>query len=273
MYDISSVCIDSSNSKFVSCGGDKSIFLWDVMSGNILKRFTGHEARVNAVGINHDCSVVFSGSYDGKVRAWDTKGGNPNVPIQTLSNFKDSITSIIIPAFDSSSSNEIIAASVDGTVKTFDLRMGEVRSDVIDSPVTSLALTPDGKCVVANCLDENIYLIEKSTGELLKKYNKGHSGGNYALGVAATDTEIVSGSESGEVVVYSLLSGEVKEKLLYNSNASDTQGGRSRYEVPSPPTAVCGVAMSPVAKSSVVIGANWGGNVVVYADQSEADKW
>jgi len=30
------------NSKFATCGGDKAVFLWDVMSGRTIRRFQGH---------------------------------------------------------------------------------------------------------------------------------------------------------------------------------------------------------------------------------------
>lgn len=36
--------------RFASCGGDRQIFLWDVSTGNIIRKFRGHEAIVNAVG-------------------------------------------------------------------------------------------------------------------------------------------------------------------------------------------------------------------------------
>lgn len=46
-------------------------------------------------------------------------------PIQTLNEAKDSVTSIII------SGPVVITASIDGHVREYDLRMGELRSDLI----------------------------------------------------------------------------------------------------------------------------------------------
>lgn len=35
--------------RFVSCGGDKQVFLWDVMEGRAIRKFRGHESEVNSV--------------------------------------------------------------------------------------------------------------------------------------------------------------------------------------------------------------------------------
>ena len=34
------------NSKFVTAGGDKHFFQWDVTSGNIIRKFVGHDRKV-----------------------------------------------------------------------------------------------------------------------------------------------------------------------------------------------------------------------------------
>jgi WD40 repeat protein len=79
------------NAKFVSCGGDRSVFVWDVASGQTIKRMSGHMGRVYAVDFNADATVVASGvyrclspgqpatdgisagSYDATVRLWDLR--------------------------------------------------------------------------------------------------------------------------------------------------------------------------------------------------------
>ena len=61
------------NSKFCSGGGDKSVYLWDVVSARVIRRFSGHLQRVNDVAFNKEGSIVLSGSYDASVRLWDCR--------------------------------------------------------------------------------------------------------------------------------------------------------------------------------------------------------
>lgn len=35
--------------RFVSCGGDRQIFQWDVMTGKPVRKFRGHDSDVNSV--------------------------------------------------------------------------------------------------------------------------------------------------------------------------------------------------------------------------------
>ena len=67
-------------------------------------------------------------------------------------------------------SAEILAASVDGTVRRFDVRGGCVYVDQMHAPVTSMALSHDGNCVLASCLDARLRLLDKASGELLAEY-------------------------------------------------------------------------------------------------------
>lgn len=49
------------NAKFASCGGDKTVFVWDVASGTIVRRLQGHFGKINAVAFNNDAQVLASG--------------------------------------------------------------------------------------------------------------------------------------------------------------------------------------------------------------------
>ena len=40
------------SARFASVGGDKVFFLWDVGTGRVVRRFTGHEQMINTVAFN-----------------------------------------------------------------------------------------------------------------------------------------------------------------------------------------------------------------------------
>ncbi len=56
---------------------------------------------------------------------------------------------------------EIIAGGVDGTVRRFDVRMGMEVSDALGAPVTCVAVSHDGNCLLAACTDGALRLLDK----------------------------------------------------------------------------------------------------------------
>ena len=46
-----SVVATNDNSRVAGCGGDRSVFVWDVASGRLLRKFRGHDSEVNAVAV------------------------------------------------------------------------------------------------------------------------------------------------------------------------------------------------------------------------------
>ena len=63
-YEVLDLAVTDDNTRFVSVGGDRQVFLWDVAQGRTLKRWSGHERRVNCVGFaGEGASVVVSGRW------------------------------------------------------------------------------------------------------------------------------------------------------------------------------------------------------------------
>ena len=86
--------IAADNSKFVSCGSDKLIFLWDVTSAQVIRKLTGHDRKVNALAFGPKEDVLLSASHDKTVKIWDMRTRS-RAPIQTLSDAVDSILCLI----------------------------------------------------------------------------------------------------------------------------------------------------------------------------------
>lgn len=82
----------------------------------MIRKFRGHDSEVNAVKFNEYASVVVSAGYDRSLRAWDCRSHSTE-PIQIIDTFSDSVMSVCL------TKSEIIAGSVDGTVRTFDIRI------------------------------------------------------------------------------------------------------------------------------------------------------
>jgi mitogen-activated protein kinase organizer 1 len=98
----------------------------------------------------------------------------------------------------------ILAASVDGCVRRFDIRMGRVYTDDLHHSVASLAISHDGLCVLTACLDSHLRLLDVQAGELLASYS-GHTHEAVRMGCAFTadDQHVIGCSEDGECEVLS----------------------------------------------------------------------
>jgi mitogen-activated protein kinase organizer 1 len=154
---------------------------------------------VNSVDFNSDCSVIASASYDATVKLWDCRS-HQSRPIQSLSDAKDSVESVVIK------NHEILSGSVDGCIRQYDIRMGMMTCDPVQHPVTSVAYSNDHNCILASTLNSTLVLIDKELGECLNEY-KGHINTNYRIsgGFSASDDVIVSGSEDGKVYYWDLV--------------------------------------------------------------------
>ncbi|KAK9096408.1 hypothetical protein Sjap_021905 [Stephania japonica] len=210
--DVRDVHVTPDNSKLCSCGGDRQVFYWDVSTGRVIRKFRGHDSEVNAVKFNDHAAVVVSAGYDRSVRAWDCRSHSTE-PIQACCLFVYSVMSLCL------TQSEILAGSVDGSVRTFDIRLGREISDNLGQPVNCVSLSNDGNCVLAGCLDSTLRLLDRTTGELLQEY-KGHTCKSYKTDCCLTnsDAHVVSGSEDGSVFFWDLVDASVVSSFRAHSS-------------------------------------------------------
>jgi mitogen-activated protein kinase organizer 1 len=108
------------------------------------------------------------------VKIWDLRSNNRD-PIQTLDDFKDSVTRVMVleeggRAGKGPGGKEVLATSVDGCLRTYDIRKGVMWMDDCKEPLSSVSVSGDGQCVLMNGLDGVVRLLERSTGEMLNNY-------------------------------------------------------------------------------------------------------
>lgn len=168
-----------------------------------------------------------SGSFDASVRCWDLRS-NGWKPIMVLEEAGDSVSSVVVPE----GAAEIVAGSVDGRVRGYDVRMGRVVSDVIGAAVTSLDLGKGGETVLVGGLDSRIRLMDRRDGLCLRVFEgEGFRNAEYrirsALGMG--DSVVISGSENGEIFVWDLVEGKVVSKLRQR----EKQGKTSKEDIVS----------------------------------------
>ncbi|XP_047522752.1 WD repeat domain-containing protein 83 [Pieris napi] len=210
--EVLDVAGSSDNSQIVSCSADKSVILWDVTTGQPLRRYRAHASSVTCIKFNEESTMAISGSIDNTVAFWDVLSRRQE-PVQTLRDAKDTITSIQV------TDHEVLTTSVDCHTRLYDLRIGKMISDYIGSIITHGSLTHDGQCLVLSCSDGTIKLIDKDSGELLNTF-MGHETNDYLLEncINDKDNQIISGSASGEIFYWDLISSNITNKLVHKFN-------------------------------------------------------
>lgn len=131
-----------------------------------------------------------------------------NEPIQVLKDAKDIVRSLIV------TESKIITSSVDGSIRHYDIRGGELTTDTIGESITHITITKDNQCILAACSDNTIRLVDTDSGDLLQEF-RGHDTGDFHIecGVIENDTKIISGSCQGFVHVWDLLEGSEVKKI------------------------------------------------------------
>lgn len=141
----------------ISAGSDKTLKLWDIVSGREVRTYRGHEDAVNALAISPDSTLIasvsrgLSGSKDKNLLLWETFSGKQLRHIKvphgrvTAAVFSADGKSLIVGGFgnpwDEKSKN----------LGIYDLATGqELRLFGDPSSIDALAITPDGRYLLSN---------------------------------------------------------------------------------------------------------------------------
>jgi WD40 repeat protein len=131
----------SPDGKQVASGSnDKTVRLWDAVTGTALQTLEGHSSWVSSVAFSPDGKQVASGSTDKTVRLWDAVTGTA---LQTLEGHSSWVRSV---AF-SPDGKQVASGSADETVWLWDAVTGTALQTLEghSSSVSSVAFSQDSK--------------------------------------------------------------------------------------------------------------------------------
>ncbi|MDJ0774357.1 MAG: serine/threonine-protein kinase [Mastigocoleus sp. MO_167.B18] len=152
---------DRDNRKILASGStDKTIKIWDLSTGKLIRTLRGHTQSVTSIAITPSAAgsdtILVSGSADRTIKIWNLSTGKL---VNTLKGHTQSITSLAINPNDRLSNNQTFASgSTDKTIKIWNLSTGELIRTLADAKeaVSSLAYSWDGKIMVSGSEDKTI---------------------------------------------------------------------------------------------------------------------
>eukprot|EP00250_Pteridium_aquilinum_P004303 c14523_g1_i1 orf=130-3006(+) len=186
------------------CAKLGQLLVWEWRSESYILKQQGHYFDVNSVAYSPDSQLIATGADDNKLKVWNASSGFCFV---TFAEHTNSITAVhFLP-----SNNALLSASLDGTVRAWDLlRYRNFRTFTTPSPTQFASLTADksGEVVCAGSLDSfQIYVWSMKTSRLLDVLS-GHEGPVHGLMFSPVQEMLASSSWDKSVRIWDVFDGK-----------------------------------------------------------------
>ncbi|NEZ60752.1 DnaJ domain-containing protein [Adonisia turfae] len=168
--DVSAVAIARDGKKLVTGSHDKTLRLWSVKTGSLLRTLSGHSQAVHCVAVSWDGKLIASGSADTTIKLWDMRTG------ELLRSFGNLISghSATVTALAFSPNNQfLVSTSQDATVRLWSLKSGKEIYALKDYPeeILALAMGWDGKAMVYGGNSNQLHIRHTKTGKLIRSFS------------------------------------------------------------------------------------------------------
>jgi len=169
---ITSIAFSPDGKTFASSSADKTIRIWN-LHGKQLQILKGHQAAVNSITYSPNGKLLASADDDGTIQLWNVENLNEqNSLLPTTLSESGSNSKVLF----SPNSTILVAVDLD-TIEIWDLEAHDLahqkpQSFFVDSVITSVAFSPDGK-ILAIAGEDKAIQLRNLQGQLITNI-KGH---------------------------------------------------------------------------------------------------
>ena len=205
-HEIRSVAFSPRGDRVAAAAG-VSLRLWDVATGQEVRRFGGHSAAVRCLAFSTDGKWLFSGGDDKTIRVWDVPLGKE---VQRLARHTGAVTCLAT----SPDGAWLLSGGRDGMLQRWDLRSGQVAGqiDSAGGPLLAVAIAPDGRRVASAHFDTILRLWSFPEG-LPQGELHGHKQMVTGVGFLPDGASLVSSSQDHSIRWWDPLAGTARAVL------------------------------------------------------------
>ena len=200
----------SANDHLASASDDRTIKIWSLSTGKLIRTLDGHQAPVATVAFSRDGKTLASGSWDRTIKVWDVATGKL---LQTLTGHTGIVSSIAITP----DGKTLASGSQDTTIRLWNLATGEPLRTLSGHSlsVLTIAITADGKTLASGSGEGTIGLWNLSTGEMINLL-KGHTDGVWSLAFAQDGQTLISGSWDRTIKLWNLNTAQLRQSINHS---------------------------------------------------------
>ncbi|MGK3963486.1 NACHT and WD repeat domain-containing protein [Sorangium sp. So ce118] len=186
--------------RILSASEDRTLKLWDLVTGRQLTSLTGHEHVVTTCAVAPDGKRAVSGSYRA-LKVWDLVTCKE---LLTLSGHSAWVRACVVAP----DGRRAVSASEDRTLKVWDLDSGAELATLAGhlEGVRACAVMPDGRRVISASEDGTLKMWDLDSGAELATLS-GHDSAIWACAVTPDGTRVVSGAEDRTLKVWDVATG------------------------------------------------------------------
>ncbi len=253
---ISSCCFSPDNKKLISSSWDKTIRMWDIKTGKLLKVYKGHTNNVNRCSFDLQGKQVATCSDDKTVKIWEasprpnpltlsghlqgeifhcslnqdetklaSSGSDMSIKIWNLSNGECEKTLVghfgaVRACYFLNQDQEILSASYDGKMKLWDIKSGRTIRTYSGHKgrIETCAISPDKKYACSGGKDNTLRIWEIATGKIIHYLKKETKGNILSSSFHPNGNFVAMGNGGGFCTIWDIRSGQISKHFLANEH-------------------------------------------------------
>ncbi|KAK9278221.1 hypothetical protein L1049_027783 [Liquidambar formosana] len=216
-----SILFQYNSGKLISGGQDRSIKMWDTITGSLSHTLYGCLGSVLDLTITHDNKSVIAASSSNNLYVWDVNSGRIR---HTLTGHSDKVCAVDVSKV---SSRHVVSAAYDRSIKVWDLQKGYCNNTIIfHSNCNAVCFSTDGQTICSGHVDGNLRLWDVQTGKLLSEV-AAHSLAVTSISLSRNGNIVLTSGRDNLHNLFDMRSLEVCGTLRANGNRVASNWSRS----------------------------------------------